>query len=128
MPERRVRRDRDGDGRVDSRQLLDRDRVGDRVAAGAAVLLGDWKPHQAKLGELGDQLGRKAPFEIELRRHGCHALPRERPHGVADQLLLCREVEVHAPRILEVKWPTLRPRSGRLQVLLLYRAHYKAAR
>ena len=56
--------------------------------------------HETQLGELGDELVRETAFEIELRGHGCDAFPRERPHGLANQLLLGREVEVHAARIL----------------------------
>ena len=102
-PERGVRGDRDRDGRVDPRQLLDRDRVRDGVAAGAAVLLGDRKPHEAELGQLGDEVVREAALEVELRGDRCHALSRERSHGVADELLLGREVEVHAAPTLPAR-------------------------
>ena len=91
-----VRRDRDRDRRVDARELLDGDGVRDGVGVGAAVLLGDREPHDAELGQLGHELVREARLEVELGGDGCDALPRERTHGVADQLLLGREVEVHA--------------------------------
>jgi hypothetical protein len=97
-PERRVRGDGDRDGGVDPRQLLDGDRVRDRVAAGAAVALLDRYPHQPELGHLAYQLDGEARLAIELLRQGRDALARERADGVADQLLLWSEVEVHAAR------------------------------
>ena len=68
--------------------------------------------------ELGDELVREARFEVELLGDGLDALPRERAHGVADQLLLGREIEVHgrADRIRESRIDHLgsrRPRAGR---------------
>ena len=57
--ERRVRAHRDRHRGVDARQLLDRDRVGERVAAGAADLLGERDAHQPELAELGDDLVRE---------------------------------------------------------------------
>ena len=91
-----MRRERDRDRGVDPRQLLDDDRVRDRVGAGAAVLLRDRHPHQAELGELRDELVGEALLAVELGRDRRHALARERAHGVADELLLFGEVEVQA--------------------------------
>src|SRR5689334_15290721 len=91
-----MRRDRDRDGRVDARQLLDCDRVRERVGAAAAVLLGDGHPHQPELGQLGDELVRKALRPVELLRDRRHALERELPDGVAQELVLRLQVEVHA--------------------------------
>ena len=98
-----MRRDRDRDGRVDARQLLDRDRVRDRVAAGAAVLLGDREAHEAELAELGDELVREAAGQVELLGDRLDALSRERPNRVANQLLLGSQVEVHAARIVAAR-------------------------
>ena len=50
--ERRVRAHRDRHARVDARELLDGERVGERVAAAAAVLLRERDPHQPELAEL----------------------------------------------------------------------------
>ena len=50
--ERGVRAERDRDRRVDARELLDRDGVGERVRARAAVVLGERDPHPAELAEL----------------------------------------------------------------------------
>ena len=95
-PERGVRRDGDRDGRVDPRQLLDRERIGDRVAAGAAVLLGDRQAHHSELAELRDELVREARLPVELLRHRSDLLACELAHRVAYELLLLGQVEVHA--------------------------------
>jgi hypothetical protein len=95
-PEGRVRRDRDRDGRVDSRQLLDRDRVRDRVAAAAAVLLRNRHPHKTEPRELGDEVVREAVLAIELLGDRRDLLLREVPDRAADELLLFGQVEVHA--------------------------------
>ena len=70
--------------RVDARELLDGERVGERVAAAAAVLLGERDPHQPELAELGDDLVRerlrrgRAP-----RRPGATSLLGEVADGAA---------------------------------------------
>ena len=91
-----MRGHRDRDGGVDPRQLLDRDRVRERVGAGAAVLLRDGDAHQPELGHLLDELVREAVFAVELRGNGLDPLGRELAHGAAQELVLVREVEVHA--------------------------------
>ena len=91
-----MRGDRDRDGGVDPRQLLDRDRIRDGVRARALVLLGDRHPHQAELGKLAHQVVRKPLLAVELLRHRGHALERELPDGVADEKVGSLEVEVHA--------------------------------
>ena len=96
VPERVVRGDRDRDGRVDARQLLDRDRVRDGVGAAAAVLLRDRHPHQPELGQLGHQLVGEAVLAVELLRDRRDLLLGELADGVADELVLRLEVEVHA--------------------------------
>ena len=98
-----MRGDRDRDGRVDPRQLLDGDRVRDGVAARAPVLLRDRKAQQAQLPELRDELVGKAAGQIELFRDGCDPLSRERPDRVANELLLGSQVEVHAARIVAAR-------------------------
>ena len=89
-----VRRDRDRDGRVDARELLDRDRVRERVRAGAAVLLGDRHSHQPQLRELRDDLVREALLAVELVGDGRDLVRGERAHRVANELVFFREVEV----------------------------------
>ena len=95
-PERAVRRDRDRDRRIDSRQLLDRDRVGDRVGAAAAVLLGNGHAHQPELGQLRDEVVGKAVLPVELLGDRGDLLLGEVADRAADELLLLGEVEVHA--------------------------------
>jgi hypothetical protein len=94
--ERGVGRDGDRDGGVDACELLDRDGVGDRVSARAAVPLGHRKPHQPELAQVRHELVGKASAQVELRGERLDALPCERSDRVADQLLLGSEVEVHA--------------------------------
>ena len=65
-PERGVRGDGDRHRRVDPRQLLDRDRVRERVGAGAAVLLRDRDAHEPELGEARDDVVREAVLAVEL--------------------------------------------------------------
>ncbi len=93
--ERGVSGDGDRDGGVDAGELLDRDRVRDGVAAGAAELLGEGNAHQPELGHLGDELVREARLAVELLGDGRDTLRRERPHRVPDQLVLGREIEIH---------------------------------
>ena len=88
--------DRDRDGRVDSRELLDRDRITQGVAARTTELLGERDPHQPQLGHLGDELVREAAFAVDLLGDGRDAVVGEGAHGVAEELLLGREVEIHA--------------------------------
>ena len=93
--ERVVRGDGDRDRRVDARQLLDADRVRERVRARTAVLLGDRHAHQPEPGELLDDLVREPLLAIELLGHRLDLLDREAPHRLAEELVLRLEVEVH---------------------------------
>ena len=108
--ERGVRRDRDRDRRVDPRQLFDGDRICDGVRAGPAVLLGDRDSQQAEVGHFAHELVREAGVAVELLGQRRYALPRERSHRVAEQLVLGREVEVHGGMVVPlVGRPTGRP-------------------
>ncbi len=93
--ERRVRGDRDRERRVDARELLDAERVGERVSARAAVGLRDRHAEQTELRRLA-QLGEgKPPVRVEfLGDRPDHALG-ESAHRVAEQPVLVREVEIH---------------------------------
>ena len=99
-PERGVRGDGDRDGGVDPRQLLDRDRIARPCRRRRRRTPRGWEPHQPELAELGDELVREAALAVELLGDGRDALPRERADGVADELLLGGEVEVHGARIV----------------------------
>ena len=61
----------DGDRKrlVDSGQLLDRDRIGQRVGSGAAPFGGDGDAHQAELGGGRHQIQRKPPSPVEFFGH-----------------------------------------------------------
>ena len=93
-----MRSDCDRHGGVDARQLLDGDCVGERVASRAAVLLWDRDAHEPQFGELRDELVREAVLAVELLRDRRDPLLRERTHGLAQELMLAREVEVHGYR------------------------------
>ena len=95
-PERRVRRDGDRDGGVDPRQLLDRDRVGERVAAGAAVLLRDRDAHEPELGHALDDLVREAVLGVELLGDRGDLRLGELAHGAPEQLVLVGQVVAQA--------------------------------
>jgi hypothetical protein len=99
--ERGVRAHRDRHGGVHARELLDRQRVGERVAPSAAVFLRERDPHQPELPELGHDLVREALLAVELLRDGLHLALGEVADGAADQLVVVGEVEVHATQCTE---------------------------
>ncbi len=55
-----VRRHRQGDARIDARQLLDADAIVDGRHAGAAILRRELNPHQSQRGHLREQRRRKS--------------------------------------------------------------------
>ena len=87
------------------RDLLDRDGVGERVHAGAALVLGDRDAEPAHLAQPADDLDREAVLSLVLlddrRDLVLHEVADRRP----EQLVLRREVQVHRPE------PTSRPRA-----------------
>ena len=89
---------RDRDRRIDAGELLDRDRVRERVAACASELLRERDPHQAEVGHLRDELVREARLAVELLGDGCDAVDCEPADRLAEELVLGRKVEVHARR------------------------------
>jgi hypothetical protein len=93
-----VRAHRDRHARVHARELLDRERVGQRIRSRTAVLLRERDAHQAQVAELGDDLVREALLAIELLRHRPDLLLGEVADGAADQLMLVVKVEVHGRR------------------------------
>ena len=97
-PERGVRRERDRDRRIDARELLDRDRVRQRVAACASELLGERDPHQAEVGHLRDELVREPRLAVDLLGDGCDSVDCEPADRLAEELVLGRKVEIHARR------------------------------
>jgi hypothetical protein len=91
-----VRGDGDRHGGVDPRQLLDRDRVGDGVAARTAVLLRNRQAHQAELAELRYEVVGEARLAVQLFGDRRDLSLRELADGPADQLLLVAELEIQA--------------------------------
>ena len=91
-----VRSDGDRDRRVDPRELLDGDRVRERVRPAAAVLLRDRHAHQPELGHLGDEVVREALLAVELLGDRSDPVERELPDGVAEQDVLVVEIEAEA--------------------------------
>ena len=90
-----MRGDGDRDGRVDARQLLDRDRVRERVRSGAAPLLGHGDAHQPERGELLDEVVGEAVLAVELLGDGRDSLDGEVAHRPPDELVLGSKVEIH---------------------------------
>ncbi len=91
-----MRAQRDRDRGVHARQLLDGERVGQRVAAAAAVLLGERDSHQVELAELLDDLVGEGLRAVELLGDRRDLALGEFAHRAPDQLVLGGEVEVHA--------------------------------
>ena len=86
---------RDADRRVDPGQLLDGERVGERVGAAAAVLLGERDAHQPQLAHLRHELVGEGLGAVELLGDRRDLVAREVAHRVAEQALLVCELEVH---------------------------------
>ena len=98
--ERRVRRHGDRHARVHPRELLDHERVGERVGPAAAVLLGVGHAHQPELAELGDDLVGEALLLVELLGDRPDLVLREVAREALDRLLLVGQVEVHGRGML----------------------------
>jgi hypothetical protein len=80
--------DRDGYRGVDPGELLDRQRVGEGVAAPAAVVGRERDPHQPQLTEPGDDLVGERLRAVELGGGRRHLRAREIAHHLAEQPLL----------------------------------------
>ena len=94
---------RDRDGGVDARELLDRERVGERVGAGAAVLLRERDPHQPELAELAHDLVRERLRPVELAGDRRDPRLRELAHRALQQRVVVGEIEVHDLRTIQSK-------------------------
>ena len=94
-----VQPDVDGDQRPEcgfaALDLLARERLGDEVEAGTAVLLGHHDPEQAELGHALDDPQVEVVVDVVLDRVRQHALVDECADGALDQALLGGEIEVH---------------------------------
>ena len=79
----------------DPPDLLDRDRVGERVEAGPALVLGDRDAEPAELADPADDLGRKPSRSLVLVDDRRHLGDHEVADRVTQEDMLRREVEVH---------------------------------
>ena len=86
--ERVVRADQQRHRRVDARDLFEDDGAADRVVSGAAVLFGHHDAEQPLLGELRDQLRRKARLLVALGRAGRDLAVGELAHRLLQNLLI----------------------------------------
>ena len=82
---RRVRGDDDADAAAGSRELLDRDRVGETVEAGATDLLRVRHAEQPEPGGLADDLHRELALALELIGDRADAPLGKVAHGRADR-------------------------------------------
>ena len=69
--------------------------VGQVVAAGAAVLLGERDAQQAQLCQLGDGLAGEALFFVDLLRQRLYLVLRELAVHLAEHLMLFGQREIH---------------------------------
>ena len=107
--ERRVGGHRDADRGVHPRQLLDRERVGERVGAAAAVLLGERDAHQPELRRASRRSRRGTPSSGRAPRRPARPPARANSRTVSrSRRCSSGQVEVHAGEMLAA-----RPRVGR---------------
>ena len=78
-------------------ELLDRDRIGERVEPGAAFVLRDRDPQPAELADPAHDLGREAPLALVLIDDRGDLGEHEVADRLAEQRVLRGEVEVHDP-------------------------------
>jgi hypothetical protein len=89
----------DGDERPEGRfaplDLLARERLGDEVEPGAAVLLRDDDAEDAELRQPFDQLEVEAMLDVVLDGDRQHPLVDEGPDRLLDKALLVCKLELH---------------------------------
>ena len=95
--QRRVRRDDQPERAPDPADLLDRDRVGEGVHAGAAPLLRDGDAEPAHLAQLVDDAAGNRRSRSCSSTSGATSPSMYVTDGAAEQLVLGRQVEVHGP-------------------------------
>ena len=95
--QRALHRHRDRRRRAGARDLLQRDRVGEGVHPGAAPAFRDHRAQQSELAELREDLLRELVAAVDLGRARQDLARRQVARGVLNQLLLGRQIEVHAP-------------------------------
>ena len=100
-----MHRDQRPEGGLAALDLLARERLGDVVEAGAAVLLRDDDPEDPELGHALDQIHVELVVDVVLHGDRQDALVHEGADGVLDQPLLVGELEVHAPSFMSPRQP-----------------------
>ena len=90
-----VHREDDAGVGAHSRDLLDHDRVGDRVHPGAPVLGGHRDPGQAELARLRKDVPRKLAGLVDPGRAGPDDLLGELAHRREEESLVLGELEIH---------------------------------
>src|SRR4051812_1202101 len=93
--ERRLHADHRAHRAVDGADLLDHQPVGDVVQARAAVIPRDDRPEIALFGDLLGEIDVEMVLACVLVGPRAHDLVGELPRGLADQLLLVGEAEIH---------------------------------
>ena len=87
----------DSSGAADLGQLLHAHGVGQNVAAGAAVLLGEVNTHHPQLGHLLDGLHGEPLFFVDLLGQGLHFVLGEFTVHLPEHLLLVCQMKIHIP-------------------------------
>ena len=87
--------DHDSGGAADLGQLLNAHGIGQHIAAGAAVLLGEVDAHHTELGHLLHGLHGEALLLVQLLGEGLDLSFREFAVHLADHLLLFRQMKIH---------------------------------
>ena len=123
--EARVRRDDDPERAPDPADLLDGDRVRERIHPGAAPALRDVDPEPAQLADPAHDLGREAPRALVLVDDRRDLLGHERADGVPQQDVVGREIEVHGRMLPR---PTDGSAARRTAVLVSLSRHVRARR
>ena len=85
----------DGGGAAHLGQLLHTHGIGQHIAAGAAILLGEVDAHHAQLGHLLHGLHGEALLLVQLLGEGLDLSFREFAVHLADHLLLFRQMKIH---------------------------------
>ncbi len=73
--------------------LRDDQHLADLVHPGSAVLLGDVQPHNAHLGQSGDQLSGEPPGLVDLIGQGSDLLFRKFPYHLTNRILILCQLE-----------------------------------
>jgi len=95
QPRLGVRANDDPDASRDAGQLLDGDRVGQRIETRAADLLGVWHAQQPQAGRLADDLGGELAATLHLVGYGCDLALGEVADGAPDLDVRRGEGKVH---------------------------------